>query len=74
MSYLEENFKVLPISSSLKTFAKTRAYLEQNGIRLEDLDIFIAAIALDMDYTLVTHNPRHFSRIPYLKIEDWVQE
>ena len=74
MSYLEENFKVLPISSSLKTFARTRAFLEQNGIRLEDLDIFIAAIALDMDYTLVTHNPRHLSRIPYLKIEDWVQE
>ena len=38
------------------------------------MDIFIAAMALDMDYTLVTHNPRHFSRIPYLKIEDWVQE
>lgn len=74
VSYLEENFKVLPISPSLKTFAKTRAYLEQNGIRLEDLDIFIAAMALDMDYTLVTHNTRHFSRIPYLKIEDWVQE
>ena len=49
VSFLEENFKVLPISSSLRTFAKTRAYLEQNGIRLEDLDIFIAAIALDMD-------------------------
>ncbi len=74
VSFLEENFKVLPISSSLRTFAKTRAYLEQNGIRLEDLDIFIAAIALDMDYTLVTHNTRHFSRIPGLKIEDWVQE
>lgn len=74
MSYLEENFKVLPISSSLKTFARTRAFLEQNGIRLEDLDIFIAAIALDMDYTLVTHNTGHFSRIPYLKIEDWVQD
>lgn len=72
--FLEDTFKVLDISPSIKTFAKTRALLEKNGVRLEDLDIFIAATALDNDYTLVTHNTRHFSRIPGLKLEDWVQD
>lgn len=72
--FLEENFKALPIGPSIKTFAKTRASLEKNGIRLEDFDILIAATALDNDYTLVTHNTRHFSRIPGLKLEDWVQD
>ena len=35
------------------------------------LDTQIAAIALVHNLTLVTHNTRHFSRIPDLAIEDW---
>ena len=38
------------------------------------MDLFIAATALEHDYTLVTHNTRHFSRIPGLKLEDWIQD
>ena len=41
---------------------------------LDKMDLFIAATALVNDYTLVTHNTRHFSRIPGLKLEDWIEE
>lgn len=74
VSFLEEKFKVLPIDPAVKKFAQIRVYLEEKGSRIDKMDLFIAATALYNDMILVTHNNRHFSRIPYLKIEDWVQE
>ena len=35
------------------------------------LDTQIAAIVLAHNLTLVTHNTRHFKRVPNLTIEDW---
>ena len=35
-------------------------------------DALIAAHAMSAGLTLVTHNLRHFSRVPGLKCEDWV--
>ena len=74
VTFLEEKFKALPITPALKFYAQIRARLELRGERLEDTDTFIAATALVNDYTLVTHNTRHFSRIPGLKLEDWLDE
>ena len=37
----------------------------------EDNDIYIAAIAMANDYTLVTANEKHFSRIEGLTYENW---
>ena len=34
-------------------------------------DTMIAAHALSLDLTLVTHNLKHFERVPRLRIEDW---
>ena len=45
--------------------------LKKAGMSIGPLDTQIAAIALAHDLTLVTHNSRHFSRIPDLSIEDW---
>jgi len=33
----------------------------------------IAAIALANGLTLVTHNSREFSRVPELRLEDWLE-
>lgn len=74
VTFLEEKFKTLPITPALKVYAQIRARLELRGERLEDTNTFIAATALVNDYTLVTHNTRHFSRIPGLKLEDWLDE
>ena len=72
---LRELFSPIALSYDiLDRYAKLRVLLEAQGNRLEDMDLFIAATALANDYTLVTHNTRHFSRIPGLKLEDWIEE
>lgn len=72
--FLEESFVKVPISQAVPTYGRIRAQLEQQGNRLEDMDLLIAATALANDYTLVSHNIRHFSRIPGLKLEDWTED
>ena len=72
---VEKIIPQIPLSKEIiHRYAGLRAQLEGQGIRLEDLDLLIAATALVNDYTLVSHNTRHFSRIPGLKLEDWIQE
>ena len=66
------HFPVYPIGDILKTYARIRADLEQSGVRLDSMDLLIAATALGKDLTLVTGNLRHFSRIPGLTLENWI--
>lgn len=73
MSFLENLCSIVPITSVLKTYAGIRAQLELEGKRLDNMNLFIGATALANDYILVTHNTKHFSRIPGLKLEDWVE-
>lgn len=51
-----------------KQFGEIRAKLKAGGQVIEGIDIFIAAICLVYDLTLITHNVKHFSRIENLKI------
>ncbi len=53
-------------------FGSIKASLRRQGIPIGDFDTQIAAHALAADLTLVTHNTRHFERIPGLKLEDWM--
>lgn len=48
--------------------------LRAGGNLIEDADLIIAATALRHRATLVTHNIRHFDRIPGLSLTDWQQE
>lgn len=43
-----------------------------NGSSLDSVDLMIAAVALEHDLTLVTHNVKHFAPVPGLRIEDWL--
>lgn len=45
--------------------------LKSRGMSIGPLDTQIASIALVHNLTLVTHNTRHFSRVPNLGYEDW---
>jgi len=47
------------------------ANLKQRGQLLPDADIFIAAVALTYNLTLVTAD-NHFDRIENLKVENWL--
>ncbi len=55
-----------------RRFGSLKVALERRGERLDDADLQIAAMALSLAAPLVTHNYRHFSRIPDLSLEDWL--
>ena len=54
------------------SYGRLRATLEAAGTPIGPLDTQIAAHALALDVTLVTHNTREFSRVPGLLLSDWV--
>lgn len=69
IEFLEENFKLIPFAAH-EEYGKIRAALEKKGVRLDDMDILIAATALTENLVLATGNARHFSRISKLKCQD----
>ena len=54
-------------------YAALRASLEKRGIVIGPNDMLIAAHALALDHTVVTANRREFSRIPGLRVENWLE-
>ena len=52
----------------LEEFARIRGELRAKGQLIGDLDLLIAATAIYHNLTLLTHNIRHFSRVPILKL------
>ena len=57
-----------------KAFGQIRAELKPKGKTVNALDLLIGAAALANDFTLVTHNTKHFLDIPGLRIEDWLAD
>ena len=57
----------------LKEYDRIRHLLEKSGKKIGDMDMFIAATALEEDLIVVTGNIDHFNRIPGLKIENWME-
>lgn len=53
-------------------YADTRLALESIGRPIGPTDLFIAAHALALDLTLVTANTSEFSRVPGLRVENWL--
>ena len=53
-------------------FGKVAATLASKGTPIGALDTMIAAHALQLGLTLVTHNQKHFRHVRGLKIADWV--
>ena len=54
-------------------YADLRTTLERAGRPIGANDMLIAAHALALDLTLVTANEREFSRVPGLRIENWLR-
>jgi len=55
----------------MELFADIKAKMYTKAIRIEDMDLFIAATAIYNDLTLVTNNTKHFKNIPLVKLENW---
>ncbi|GMA13781.1 type II toxin-antitoxin system tRNA(fMet)-specific endonuclease VapC [Deinococcus metallilatus] len=52
-------------------YGEVRSALERRGVPIGALDTLIAAHALALDLTLVTHNTREFERVVGLRVENW---
>ncbi len=68
-------FNILPFDSDdACESARIRAFLKKRGSIIGPYDIQLAGQAVSKNLTLVTHNTGEFSRVPGIKLEDWVEE
>lgn len=58
--------------TAVQIFGDAKALLERQGQRLDDADLFIGAIAVARNATVVTGNQRHYARIPGVTLENWM--
>jgi tRNA(fMet)-specific endonuclease VapC len=64
----------LPLDDeATREYAAIRMQLQRTGTPIGPMDALIAAVALANDATLVTNNVREFSRVPGLRVENWLQ-
>ena len=57
--------------NAAQVYGALRHTLEQLGTPIGPLDTQIAAHALALEATLVTNNPREFTRVPDLNLVNW---
>ncbi|MGL4499050.1 MAG: type II toxin-antitoxin system VapC family toxin [Planktothrix sp.] len=65
---------ILPLMPDVDhNYATIRTHLERQGTPIGSNDLLIAVQAFTLNLTLVTANVREFSRVPNLKIENWLK-
>ncbi len=65
---------VLPLEAGVeREYARIRVHLEKQGTPIGSNDLLIAAHALAAGLILVTDNVREFSRVPRLRVENWLE-
>jgi len=65
---------VLPFDdAAVWVYGDLRADLERRGTPIGSLDTMIAAHALSLQASLVTNNAREFSKVPGLRLDNWVE-
>jgi tRNA(fMet)-specific endonuclease VapC len=68
-------FEILDFSQAeAYTYGKIRAYLQQRGLIIGNMDLLIGSIALARNITLVTNNVSEFNRIDGLRVENWIDK
>jgi tRNA(fMet)-specific endonuclease VapC len=68
-----EPLQVLPLDeTAARRYGAVAASLEHVGMPIGQFDTLIAAQALTHKLTLVSNNTKHFSRVPGLKLENWL--
>lgn len=69
------NSEILSLDEAvIRRAIKIYADLYRRGQLIEDADILIAATALVHNLPLVTNNYKHFSRIPALALQNWLDD
>ena len=54
-----------------KIYGEIRSDLQKKGEIINELDIFIATIAIEKDLPIITRNTKHFDRIMKLTVDTW---
>ncbi|MGV0034568.1 MAG: type II toxin-antitoxin system VapC family toxin [Candidatus Azotimanducaceae bacterium WSBS_2022_MAG_OTU7] len=66
--------EILPLETPAdREYAALRHHLSREGTIIGPNDLLIAAHALASDLTVVTANVGGFTRVPGLKVENWLQ-
>ncbi|NBB79427.1 MAG: PIN domain-containing protein [Verrucomicrobia bacterium] len=64
--------RALPVDSMVwSKWAVLKARQDALGLRVDDIDLVIAATAVNHDLIVATLNVRHFAQIEGLRWEDW---
>jgi len=70
-----EVLDILPLEKPVdEYYGKIRALLNKAGQPIGGNDLLIAAHALALNLTLVSANVREFSRVPDLRVENWLEK
>ena len=60
-------------NAAADAFAKLRAQLERQGTPIGFADTLIGAHALALKAVLVTNNQKHFQKVKWLMLENWIE-
>jgi tRNA(fMet)-specific endonuclease VapC len=64
---------VLPLGDeALRKFGQIKSGLRKQEQVVADFDLLIASTGIANGVTLVTNNLKHYSRIPDLKLDNWL--
>ena len=67
--------EILPLEIPAdREYAAIRHHLTRQGTPIGPNDLLISAHALAIDLTVITANVGEFSRVPGLKVENWLQD
>jgi tRNA(fMet)-specific endonuclease VapC len=59
-------------STVARKFGELRAALFDTGTPVPEMDLFNAAVALNHNLTMITHNTQDYAPIPGLTLADWL--
>ena len=72
---VDQLFEILTVvpydRDAAQRYGKIAASLLDSGTPIGVEDTMVAAHAMSLSLTLVTHNVKHLARVPGLRIEDW---
>jgi tRNA(fMet)-specific endonuclease VapC len=69
--FVKGNLIVPMTEDSAKISSELYSFLRKTGNTIDDIDLFIAGIAIENEMVLATNNEKHFGRIPKLSIQNW---
>ena len=69
---LLKTIKIIPFELvHSKIYGEIRSDLQKRGEIINEMDIFIATMAIEKDLPIITRNTKHFKKIMKLKVDSW---